>query len=74
MKLEQIWQPDFKYCIYCGKETESETCSDEHENKITAIRNAVEGQKEDDKNRGSGVAWIDKTIRAYNSLMEILNK
>ena len=74
MTLEQIWQPDFNYCTYCGKETESETCSGACTMKLRAVHNAIESQKEHEKQTGFGKSWTDKTIRAYNSLMEILNK
>ncbi len=74
MNLEQTYIPGFSYCTYCGLETESETCSPAHSQKLTAIRNAIANQKESDKARGFGSAWTDKTIRQYNELMDILDR
>ena len=42
--------------------------------KLRAVHNAIESQKEHEKQTGFGKSWTDKTIRAYNSLMEILDK
>ena len=74
MRLEQTYVPDFKYCTYCGKETKSETCSEVCTMKLRAVQNAMESQKEHEKQTGFGKRWTDKTIRAYNSLMDMLDK
>ena len=72
-QLVQTYIPDFSYCIYCGKETESETCSEACTMKLRAVHNAVESQKEHEKRTGFGKTWTDRTIKKYNSLMDILD-
>ena len=74
MRLEQTYVPDFSYCIYCGKETKSETCSGACTMKLRAVRNAIESQKCHDNQTGFGKSWTDTTIRKYNALMDILDK
>lgn len=74
MRFDQTWKPNYSYCLYCGKETESETCGGGCTGKLTAVRNAVSSQKEHEKQTGFGKSWTDRTIKKYNELMELLDK
>lgn len=70
MRLEQKWTPDYPYCKMCGKESKSDTCSENCSNKLTSVRNAIENRKLTDK---KGLKeWTPRMIRDFNNIQDII--
>ncbi len=73
-KAEQTWLPAYEYCIVCGIETLSNTCSSTCEEKLQHVSNAIESQKHYEKTTPRGMELSKKTVRNYNLLMDILDR
>jgi len=71
MRLEQNYIPDFNYCIVCGAETPSDTCSKTCASKLTLLRFAIKERKEIEV---EGLKLYDEhSIKKFRDVQESLS-
>lgn len=68
MNLEQLYIPDFSYCIVCGTPTKKETCSEKCESTLDFLRVTVKEKTEAEKTGTKN--WDEHNIGAFNNLQE----
>lgn len=71
MRLEQTYLPKDPYCLMCGTDSESETCSDRCEKKLTMLRFTIKERKEIEK---TGLKLYDEhSIKKFRKIQEMLS-
>lgn len=71
MRFEQSYIPKEPYCLFCGKETKEETCSDNCSSRLTKLRFAIKERKEIEV---LGLKIYDEqSIKKFNRIQAMLS-